>query len=170
LSKGQLGSGPFDALPTPFPTRSFLYGNCRARPQSIVFLSANAFPPGELGYWAKPRAPFLPRENRAGQLFAVGHTQPLRGAARLAAWGTTLGERQPSASNASSAVTQAASLIADAVALVEKWNADLEQRKKAEYGYTDRARLPQFDDMQARLDRIEQARQPLRTVGTALRA
>jgi hypothetical protein len=30
------------------------------------------------------------------------------------------------------------------VALVEKWNADLERRKTAEYGYTDRARLPQF--------------------------
>ena len=35
-------------------------------------------------------------------------------------------------------------LIADAVALVEKWNADLERRKAAEYGYFDRARLPQF--------------------------
>ncbi len=35
-------------------------------------------------------------------------------------------------------------LIADALALVEKWNADLERRKEAEYGYTDRARLPQF--------------------------
>ena len=35
-------------------------------------------------------------------------------------------------------------LIADAVALVGKWNADIERRKDSQYGYADRARLPQF--------------------------
>jgi len=35
-------------------------------------------------------------------------------------------------------------LVADAVALVEKWNADLERRKEAQYGYAHRARLPQL--------------------------
>ena len=34
--------------------------------------------------------------------------------------------------------------MANAVALVEKWNADLERRKDANYGHADRARLPQF--------------------------
>ena len=37
-----------------------------------------------------------------------------------------------------------AELIADAVALVAKWNADIERRKDSQYGYADRARLPQF--------------------------
>lgn len=35
-------------------------------------------------------------------------------------------------------------LIADAVALVDKWNADIERRKEAQYGYADRKRYPQF--------------------------
>ena len=35
-------------------------------------------------------------------------------------------------------------MIADAVALVAKWNADIERRKDSQYGYADRARLPQF--------------------------
>ena len=35
-------------------------------------------------------------------------------------------------------------MIADAVALVAKWNADIERRKDLQYGYADRARLPQF--------------------------
>ena len=35
-------------------------------------------------------------------------------------------------------------LIADAVALVGKWNADIERRKDSQYGYADRAKLPQF--------------------------
>jgi len=34
--------------------------------------------------------------------------------------------------------------VADAVALVEKWNADIERRKVAGFGYADRKRLPQF--------------------------
>ncbi len=37
-----------------------------------------------------------------------------------------------------------AELIADAVALISKWNADIERRKNSQYGYTDRARLPLF--------------------------
>ena len=35
-------------------------------------------------------------------------------------------------------------LVADAVALVEKWNADIERRKDAEYGHRARRRYPQF--------------------------
>src|SRR6478672_3719743 len=35
-------------------------------------------------------------------------------------------------------------LIADAVALVEKRNADIERRKDAQYGYAERKRYPQF--------------------------
>src|SRR5687767_14098277 len=35
-------------------------------------------------------------------------------------------------------------LVADAVAVVEKWNADIERRKDAQYGYADRRRYPQF--------------------------
>ena len=31
-----------------------------------------------------------------------------------------------------------------AVALVDKWNADIERRKDSQYGYADRARLPEF--------------------------
>ena len=37
-----------------------------------------------------------------------------------------------------------AELIADAVALISKWNADIERRKNSQHGYTDRARLPLF--------------------------
>jgi len=35
-------------------------------------------------------------------------------------------------------------LMDDAVALVGKWNTDIERRKGSQYGYADRARLPQF--------------------------
>ena len=35
-------------------------------------------------------------------------------------------------------------LVTDAVAPVDKWNADLERRKDSQYDYADRARLPQF--------------------------
>lgn len=45
-------------------------------------------------------------------------------------------------------------MAADAVALVEKWNADLERRKDAAYGFGARAELPQFSP----------------TIGAALRA
>jgi hypothetical protein len=69
---------------------------------------------------------------------------PARFRGEAAPWATTPGSPRPSGSKPASAGETSCELAADAVGLVNKWNADIERRKDAHYGYAARRRYPQF--------------------------
>lgn len=62
-----------------------------------------------------------------------------RGAARLARMGHNSWIANAERIETTRRAETSRELIVDAVALVEKWNADLEARKEAQYGYAERA-------------------------------